>query len=64
MILYVELVLRGGCFFVREKIVLVCTECLSRNYTTTKDKYSSTQRLEITKYCKKCNKHTVHRESK
>lgn len=48
----------------REKVVLVCTECLSRNYTTTKDKYSSTQRMEITKYCKKCNKHTLHRESK
>ncbi len=48
----------------REKVVLICTECLSRNYTTTKDKYANTQRLEVMKYCKKCNAHTLHRESK
>ena len=28
----------------REKIILVCTECLSRNYTTSKKKAVSTQR--------------------
>ncbi len=48
----------------REKIILVCTECLSRNYTTTKVKAVSTKRLELTKFCPKCNKHTVHKESK
>lgn len=48
----------------REKIILVCTECLSRNYNTTKNKVSSTERLEINKFCPKCNKHTLHKESK
>jgi len=48
----------------REKIILVCTECLSRNYNTTKNKMSSTKRLEINKFCPKCNKHTLHKESK
>lgn len=48
----------------RQKVILVCSDCLSRNYNTTKPKYGITERLEITKFCKKCNKHTVHKESK
>ena len=48
----------------REKVILVCTQCLSRNYTTTKQKYGVKERFEITKFCKKCNAHTVHKDSK
>ena len=48
----------------REKIILVCTECLSRNYNTTKNKTTQKERLELAKFCPKCNKHTVHKESK
>ncbi len=48
----------------REKIILVCEECLSRNYTTTKNKNVKTDRMVIRKFCKKCNKHTVHKETK
>lgn len=48
----------------REKVILVCEECLSRNYQTTKNKQTSTVRLELKKYCPKCNKQTVHRETK
>ncbi|HEY8436238.1 MAG TPA: 50S ribosomal protein L33 [Haloplasmataceae bacterium] len=48
----------------RVKVILICTECLSRNYTTTKNKESMKKRLEIRKFCKTCNKHTVHKESK
>ncbi|MBP5446253.1 MAG: 50S ribosomal protein L33 [bacterium] len=48
----------------REKIILICTECLSRNYTSTKNKLAKTERLEIMKFCPKCNKHTLHKESK
>lgn len=47
-----------------DKVTLVCTECLSRNYTTEKNKKTQTERLEIRKYCPKCNKHTLHKESK
>lgn len=47
-----------------DKITLVCTECLSRNYSTAKNKKNQTERLEIRKYCPKCNKHTLHKESK
>jgi large subunit ribosomal protein L33 len=48
----------------REKIILVCTECLSRNYTTTKNKATQKERIETHKFCPRCNKHTLHKESK
>ena len=48
----------------RENVILVYTECLSRNYTTSKKKAVSTQRMQLSKYCAKCNKKTVHKESK
>lgn len=48
----------------REKVILVCTECLSRNYTTSKKKAVSTQRMQVNKFCTRCNKHTIHKESK
>jgi len=48
----------------RTKMILICTECLSRNYAADKNKLISTERLEVKKYCKKCNKHTLHKETK
>lgn len=47
----------------KKKIILTCTECLSRNYTTHR-KTNVTERLELMKFCKKCNKHTLHKETK
>lgn len=47
-----------------EKVVLVCTECLSRNYTTEKNKQTQASRLSLKKYCPKCGKHTLHQETK
>ncbi|XMB67605.1 50S ribosomal protein L33 [Mycoplasmatota bacterium zrk1] len=47
----------------RKKVILVCTECMSRNYTREKNA-TSNERLEVKKYCKKCNKHTIHKETK
>ncbi|MCI6330005.1 MAG: 50S ribosomal protein L33 [Bacilli bacterium] len=47
----------------RKKIILICSSCLARNYTTTK-KEGETSRLEIKKYCPHCNKMTIHKESK
>lgn len=48
----------------KEQVILICEECFSRNYTTYKNKLKLIKRLEIKKFCKKCNKHTVHKESK
>ena len=49
---------------VRTKITLACTECKNRNYNTTKDKKAHPDRMETSKYCKFCGKHTLHRETK
>ncbi|MBP3347208.1 MAG: 50S ribosomal protein L33 [Clostridia bacterium] len=48
----------------RDQIVLACTECKQRNYTTTKNKKTQTGRVEFSKYCRFCKKHTVHKETK
>ena len=48
----------------REKVILICSECYSRNYQTTKKKEQASERIELMKYCPKCNKHTLHKESK
>ena len=47
----------------REKVLLICEECLSRNYSTTIKK-EETKFLQIKKYCPHCGKHTVHKISK
>ncbi len=48
----------------REIITLACTECKNRNYTTTKNRKKTTDKLQLKKYCPACNRHTVHRETK
>jgi len=48
----------------REIITLACTECKRRNYTSTKNKKTVTERLELKKYCKFCRRHTAHKEIK
>jgi len=48
----------------RKKVILICSECLSRNYTTTKRAEVATERLELRKFCSKCGKYTLHKESK
>ncbi|RKZ06757.1 50S ribosomal protein L33 [Candidatus Fermentibacteria bacterium] len=45
-------------------ITLACQECRQRNYSTTKNRTTDTGRMEMKKYCKFCNKHTLHRETK
>jgi len=48
----------------RDIITLACSDCKNRNYTTTKNKKTTTDRLELKKYCRHCRKHTVHKETK
>jgi large subunit ribosomal protein L33 len=43
---------------------LQCTVCKRRNYTSTRNKKTKTERLETKKYCKFCRKHTLHKEVK
>ncbi len=48
----------------RDIITLACNECKRRNYSTTKNKKKTTERLEIKKFCPFCRTHTAHRETK
>lgn len=48
----------------RVKITLACGECKQRNYATTKNKKNDPDRLEISKYCRFCKKHTAHKETR
>ncbi|HEY92435.1 MAG TPA: 50S ribosomal protein L33 [Dehalococcoidia bacterium] len=45
-------------------IHLACPECKERTYTTTKNRKSDPQRLELRKYCPRCRTHTLHKEVK
>ena len=48
----------------RELVILECTECKRRNYTTKKEKRNTPERLEKMKYCKFDRKHTLHKETR
>ncbi|WP_243290560.1 MULTISPECIES: 50S ribosomal protein L33 [Bacillus] len=48
----------------RVNITLACTECGERNYISTKNKRTNTERVEFKKYCPRDKKHTLHRETK
>ena len=48
----------------REIITLQCLDCKDRNYSTTKNKKTTPDRLELSKFCRKCRKHTAHKEVK
>jgi large subunit ribosomal protein L33 len=48
----------------RDNVVLQCTECKSRNYVTTKNKKTTTERLEFKKFCRRCRRHINHKETK
>ncbi|SFQ91596.1 MULTISPECIES: 50S ribosomal protein L33 [unclassified Bacillus (in: firmicutes)] len=47
-----------------KKVTLACSDCGSRNYSTTTNKQTSPERLELKKFCKSCGSQTVHRETK
>ncbi len=48
----------------RVLVTLACTECKERNYTTSKNRRTQTGRMELKKYCPRCRRHTLHRETK
>ena len=48
----------------REQSILECTVCKRRNYTTTRNKKTMTNRLELVKFCPHDRKRTPHKEVK
>ena len=45
-------------------ITLQCPDCRERNYTTTKNKKNDPDRLELKKFCWRCRKYTLHKETR
>ena len=48
----------------RENILFRCSVCGEENYIGTRNKRKHTEKMEIKKYCPRCNKKTVHKEKK
>ncbi|UCG52275.1 MAG: 50S ribosomal protein L33 [Candidatus Latescibacterota bacterium] len=48
----------------RDLVILACSKCKRRNYTTTKNKKTHPDRLVHKKYCPYCNGHTEHKETR
>jgi large subunit ribosomal protein L33 len=48
----------------RAIVALECMDCKRRNYSTTKNKRTTPDKLEFSKFCRFCRKHTMHRETK
>jgi large subunit ribosomal protein L33 len=48
----------------RDKVILECTDCKSRNYHTTKNKRKHPDRMETRKFCPRCGRHQPHKETK
>ena len=48
----------------REIITFACSECKNRNYSSWKNKKVTKDKIELSKYCRHCRKHTPHKELK
>jgi len=48
----------------RDLLSLACADCKRKNYTTDKNKRTTTEKLKLRKYCPSCRKHTLHGEGK
>ncbi|MCB9010395.1 MAG: 50S ribosomal protein L33 [Actinobacteria bacterium] len=48
----------------RLAITLACQECKRRNYQTNKSRRNTPDRIELSKYCRWCGRHTAHRETR
>ncbi len=46
----------------REIITMQCGDCKERNYSKTKNRKTTPDRLELKKFCRRCRKHTPHKE--
>jgi large subunit ribosomal protein L33 len=41
-----------------------CSSCKTINYFVKKSKAAAEEKLEMKKFCSKCQKHTMHKEAK
>jgi len=47
----------------RIKFAFICQVCKSQNYITTKNKIEHPEKIVLKKYCRRCQKHTEHKET-
>ncbi len=47
----------------REIVGLICSECKSQNYVTMRNKINLEGKLSLKKYCKRCKKMQLHKET-
>jgi large subunit ribosomal protein L33 len=60
-----ELINKNNNFMARENIAkMKCEVCKTVNYFTTRNKKKLKEKLSAKKHCKKCKKHTLHKETK
>ena len=45
-------------------IHMECAACKRRNYSTSKNKRTHSEKLVLKKYCRHCRKHSDHKETK
>jgi len=48
----------------REIVTMQCPDFFFKDTSTTKNKKTTTGRLEFSKFCNTCRKHTPHKETK
>ena len=48
----------------RELIGFACDKCKRKNYTSTKNRKTTTGKIALKKFCAACRTHTLHREVK
>ncbi len=48
----------------RDLISFQCDQCKRRNYTSSKNKKRTSDKLSLRKFCPWCRTHTVHKEGK
>ncbi|MBU2036353.1 50S ribosomal protein L33 [Patescibacteria group bacterium] len=47
----------------REFVGMICSVCKSQNYITQRNKVNIEKKLELKKYCNKCRKQSLHKET-
>ena len=53
-----------GFEMARDLVILECTECKRRNYTTDKNKRTTPDKIEIKKFDPVVRKHVIYKEAK
>ena len=48
----------------RVTITFECKDCKERNYSNSKNKRTTPDKIELSKFCPRCHKHTLHQETK